>query len=154
MNLLALLKKKKVSRQNRKKIKALLSDVEPGKRLIVEENLFLMYNNERGGMAGISESIGGTGGRIIYQGRTIPCYTANFYSDPEIGKIFYFDNPQWIPEEIKEIGAEGFFRIAVDRKTFSQFIVKARARDSISPAKEVIDLTAHAYNLAWGYSNE
>lgn len=156
MNLLTLLKKEDVSRQNRKKIGKFLSDIEPGKRLTVEENLFLMYSKKQGGMINLSlnESIAGTGGNIIYDGRQIPCSTVNFYFESETGEILYFQNPQWVPEEIKEKGIEGFFRLAVDRKTFSQFIVKTRVQDSTPLAKEVIGLTAQAYNLAWGYQNE
>ena len=128
-----------------------LSAMEPSVKSTVEENLCLMYSTEKGGMARLDESLASTGGYIDYESRKIPCCTANFHYDPNSGKILYFENIQHIPAEIKEIGCQGHFHVAIDNKNFRQFVNEAKVGKSNPLVSKVINLTVQAYNKTFGY---
>ena len=151
MNLTERLKKNKVTPRNIHKVIELLSTVIPAGMPTVEEILCFMYSMKKGGMSHLRESMSSTGGYILFEGRKIPCGTANFYNDYNSGKILYFENIQDVPEEIKEKGYQGYYKIAVDIKNFKQFIAKAWTEKSSEQGAKVISLTAQAFNKTWGF---
>jgi hypothetical protein len=71
--------------------------------------------------------IGESQGRTSYKG--FSCKGANFHVDPETGEIQYFENPQYVPREIREKYAEAGFEIATD--TFRQDTDPTKSRNHI-----------------------
>ena len=105
---------------------------------IVKHNLQLMLDqSQKGSLPALldRESMGGNAG--AWKGH--PCFGANFYFDPESGKIIFFENFQSVPMKIRERFVPGLFRIASNLKTGQLHLITI----SLFPKVEEI-LTASA----------
>lgn len=101
----------------------------------------------------MSESLGGTGGRMEIDGESFSAMGANGYIDKQTGEIIIFGNTQDVPEELRE--GKGHFTLQIannfkyqqglDQKNFSQARVYSTS-DLSDHANEILKETVIRWN--------
>jgi len=128
--------------------------------IIIQKNVKLMNSRDKWGMLSLlnSESMGGNAGN---EGK-YPCLGANFFYNPNTGKIKVFENQQMVPAPIQERYEKAIFTVAIDiqalkkRKQIKYKIlsVNYRGKQPSSLVQKTIEDSITVYNQKYGFELE